>query len=325
MGLRFNRSIRLFPGVRLNLGLGGASLSVGAPGASVNIGKRGVYGNVGIPGTGLSYRQRLDGGAGSQGERAEITCSISLQGDDIVVEANDDRNVDDETRDAVLRKNSAAIRDMLQNEASQRNGEIEPSLRPSRTSDAPTASGKPIRQADETHAEWLGRVGAWRATNANNAEQRLIDALQSVDWGRETHIRCGLDGGEVHLDVDLPEIEDMPSHVWKLAPRGQPPGLRTSSLTAGETNRRYARMVAGIMRVAIDVCMEDVPGITRISAGGYTTRSAKDEYVVTAEVERSLWLTSVGESDDEMALSIMGAVMEMTSTGRLKIQRPLVA
>ncbi|MEG2314150.1 DUF4236 domain-containing protein [Brevundimonas sp.] len=60
MGFRFSRRIKLMPGVRLNLGLRGASLSAGPRGASVTIGKNGVYGNVGLPGSGLSYRTRLD-------------------------------------------------------------------------------------------------------------------------------------------------------------------------------------------------------------------------------------------------------------------------
>jgi hypothetical protein len=60
MGFRFSKRITLMPGVRLNLGLRGASLSAGPRGASVTIGKKGVYGNVGLPGSGLSYRTRLD-------------------------------------------------------------------------------------------------------------------------------------------------------------------------------------------------------------------------------------------------------------------------
>lgn len=49
------------PGLKLNLSKSGASLSAGVRGAHLNFGSRGVYGSVGIPGTGLSYRQRLDG------------------------------------------------------------------------------------------------------------------------------------------------------------------------------------------------------------------------------------------------------------------------
>lgn len=38
MGLRFRRSVRLAPGVRLNFSRSGTSLSLGVPGATLNIG-----------------------------------------------------------------------------------------------------------------------------------------------------------------------------------------------------------------------------------------------------------------------------------------------
>jgi hypothetical protein len=63
MGFRFRRSIRIAPGLRVNLGKRGVSLSAGVRGASVTVGQRGTYSNVGIPGTGLSYRQRIGGGS----------------------------------------------------------------------------------------------------------------------------------------------------------------------------------------------------------------------------------------------------------------------
>lgn len=48
------------PGVRLNVSKSGVSTSIGRKGASVTVGKRGLYGNVGVPGSGLSYRTKLD-------------------------------------------------------------------------------------------------------------------------------------------------------------------------------------------------------------------------------------------------------------------------
>lgn len=59
MGFRFRKSIRLLPGVRLNLSKTGFSTSIGGNGAIINVGKRGVRGTAGIPGTGLSYSQQL--------------------------------------------------------------------------------------------------------------------------------------------------------------------------------------------------------------------------------------------------------------------------
>ncbi|HEY7978341.1 MAG TPA: DUF4236 domain-containing protein [Rhizomicrobium sp.] len=66
MPWRFHRVISIIPGlVRLNLSKGGISGSVGPRGADVNIGKHGVTTNAGIPGTGLSYRQKLGVAHGS--------------------------------------------------------------------------------------------------------------------------------------------------------------------------------------------------------------------------------------------------------------------
>lgn len=55
MAWRFRQSLRLLPGVRLNIGKQSMSLSVGRPGATLNLSRRGVRGTVGLPGSGLSY------------------------------------------------------------------------------------------------------------------------------------------------------------------------------------------------------------------------------------------------------------------------------
>ena len=69
MSVRFRRSLRLLPGVRLNIGTRSMSVTVGRPGATVNFSNRGTYGNVGVPGTGISIRERLDA-PGPPGRRA---------------------------------------------------------------------------------------------------------------------------------------------------------------------------------------------------------------------------------------------------------------
>ncbi len=61
MGFRFRRTVKLLPGVRLNLSRSGVSTTVGVRGASVTVGKKGTYANVGLPGSGVSYRTRIDG------------------------------------------------------------------------------------------------------------------------------------------------------------------------------------------------------------------------------------------------------------------------
>ena len=56
-GLRFQRRIKIFPGVTLVLSKSGISFSLGGRGARVNVGSTGrKMLNLGIPGTGISYR-----------------------------------------------------------------------------------------------------------------------------------------------------------------------------------------------------------------------------------------------------------------------------
>ena len=64
MGFRFRKSIKLFPGVRINLSKTGISTSVGVPGATVNLRGDKTTTTVGLPGTGVSYRSTIGSTSG---------------------------------------------------------------------------------------------------------------------------------------------------------------------------------------------------------------------------------------------------------------------
>ena len=56
MGLRFRKSISIMPGVKLNFGKNGMSVSTGVPGFRKTFHSSGrVTTSIGIPGTGISY------------------------------------------------------------------------------------------------------------------------------------------------------------------------------------------------------------------------------------------------------------------------------
>jgi hypothetical protein len=55
MGFRFRKSLKLLPGLKLNISKTGPSLSTGPRGASVNLGRRGIRATLSLLGTGLSY------------------------------------------------------------------------------------------------------------------------------------------------------------------------------------------------------------------------------------------------------------------------------
>lgn len=61
MPVSFRKSKKVAPGLRVNVGKGGVSLSAGGKRAGVNVGKRGLTGRVSAPGTGLGYRTKARG------------------------------------------------------------------------------------------------------------------------------------------------------------------------------------------------------------------------------------------------------------------------
>lgn len=59
MGFRFRKSIKIAPGVRVNVGKKGSSVSIGGKGATVNFSKKGTKTTIGIPSTGVSYSKNI--------------------------------------------------------------------------------------------------------------------------------------------------------------------------------------------------------------------------------------------------------------------------
>lgn len=59
MPIRFRRTFKILPGIKLNVSKGGLSTTVGRKGLSLNIGKRGLRQTVGMPGTGISMTNAL--------------------------------------------------------------------------------------------------------------------------------------------------------------------------------------------------------------------------------------------------------------------------
>lgn len=60
MGISFRKSIKLLPGVKLNLSKSGPSISLGKSGMSFNVNSKGTGRvSVGLPGTGVSYRKEI--------------------------------------------------------------------------------------------------------------------------------------------------------------------------------------------------------------------------------------------------------------------------
>lgn len=129
MGLRFRKSVRLAPGLRMNFSMSGVSLTAGPRGASVGIGRRGTYLNAGIPGTGLYAHERIGGGSQRTSRPAEsstmaITVSVDDQG---VISFRDGRGnpLDEKFINAAKKQQGERIRELIQSKCDEINAQTQ--------------------------------------------------------------------------------------------------------------------------------------------------------------------------------------------------------
>ena len=78
MTLRFRRSVRVAPGVWLNLGMHGAGLSVGPRGLHVGLNRHGAYASAGVPGGGIYMMRTFRRGEGAHEVRGSLLMTIAL-------------------------------------------------------------------------------------------------------------------------------------------------------------------------------------------------------------------------------------------------------
>jgi Protein of unknown function (DUF4236) len=132
VSLRFRRSIKLAPGVRMNFSGSGISWTLGPRGASVGIGKRGTYLNSGIAGTGLYSRERLsESGSSSRPDvaaphriKVELTACISDSGD-IYFNDSEGKRVSEQVMNIAKKQKGDLIKKLIQIKCNEINGEIE--------------------------------------------------------------------------------------------------------------------------------------------------------------------------------------------------------
>lgn len=350
MGFRFSRRISIMPGVRINLGKRGASLSVGGRGASVTMGRNGVHGNVGLPGTGLSYRARLAGPARSttpastpRGEATSFPDQLiaTIEQDRVAFSTPDGAPIDASLHSAARRSMKGELRALLEQVATARNLELDQLGQlhhdiPLTVSKAAARSGKPEPGAYPSHQGYMEALMAWRAEGANEGpdpdavEMALLDNLAALEWPHETNIAIALRGRRLLLDVDLPEIEDMPAYRW--APNHVQFALSEKPLSQKDVAAIYLAHVCAIVSRLVGHSFAVSSYIDTVGVSGYTQRSATtgqldDDYVIVADITRVSWstidLACIDAIDPENLLRRLGARFDANARGVLKVQQPL--
>ena len=132
MAIRFRKSIKLAPGIRMNLSGSGVSWNLGPRGMSIGIGKRGTYLNAGLPGTGLSMRHALHSGgranASSQPRSpgvANVPLTVSVADDGTITFKDETGSpVSDNMIALAKRQQGDAIMGLIQQKCDQINEQV---------------------------------------------------------------------------------------------------------------------------------------------------------------------------------------------------------
>lgn len=391
MSLRFRKSFKLAPGVRLNVGSGGMSWSLGPRGASVSIGKRGAYFNASLPGTGLSSRTRLDGPPPTRRPRSApetITMSLSLElGDDGVLRYLDQNGIP--VSPAVItearKQHGDTIRRLLERKCEDINGDIAalgqlhwhtPAPRsPLPFAPAPFEATPPVppapvvlgfaerllpgrRQAAETEnarlqahyeqamsqhecdkaahaARNVQSRMAYSAAIAGNPEpmQLLLEhRLSEIVWPKETLVAVEVtdDGSALAIDVDLPEIEHMPTKRAMLGARSWDLSLRDAGDVA--TRKLYQGHIHALGFRIVGEAFAALPTVRTVVLSGYSQRldrasgHVNDEYLYSARITREQWsalnFLTLDQIDPVEAFTRFELRRTMTSTGVFKPVTP---
>ncbi len=322
MGFRFRKSIKIFPGLRVNLSKTGASLSVGGRGASVNIGPRGAYGNVGLPGTGLSYRERLDtptkkvSRRPSQAlpENAPETYRVEIENDEVVILTNNDDVVSGAIRKTLITQNYEAIRSRLEDIAQERNQKIEKALTPS-IANVRICGSKPVVEPGESVSSHMTRVGEWRALMANSAEQRLIECLESVEWGKEPEIVCEIIDGISLIEIDMPGIDVVPTARYQVVMSSNP-RLSIQGSSAVQKNKIYTQFICSTMLAVADAITISMPDMKTIKIEA-RDGEMRNQIVATLEVSRERWIPKEDGVNSVDRLLRIGGNISPKANGKL--------
>ena len=163
-------------------------------------------------------------------------------------------------------------------------------------------------------------------------ESFLEERLHEIVWPRETVVAIAIDdaGARVMLDVDLPEIEDMPTRLAAVPARGL--RLSVKELAPSRVQRLYAEHVHGILFRLVGEVFAALPRAQTVVASGYSQRrdpataQLRDEYLLSVRVARADWqandFSHLSAIDVTEALARYDLRREMLRSGQLKAITP---
>lgn len=177
---------------------------------------------------------------------------------------------------------------------------------------------------------------AYSAAIAGNPEpmQQLLEhRLGEIVWPKETLINLAVsdDGTALALDVDLPEIEHMPTMLATLGARSWDLSIREAGATI--TRKLYQQHVHSLGFRILGEAFVTLPTVRTIVLSGFSQRvdsatgRTNEDYLYSVRVERSQWtalnFSMLEQIDPAETLATFELRRNMTSTGIFKLIAPL--
>ncbi|MGL5334627.1 MAG: DUF4236 domain-containing protein [Enterovibrio sp.] len=160
-------------------------------------------------------------------------------------------------------------------------------------------------------------------TDAAFFEAILDETLQNTDWPRDTTISFEVipEQSLIKLDVDLPEIEDLPHTTFTLNRQGTE--IVEKEMTQKAIREAYARHVHGILLRIIGIALYALP-FERVNICGFTQRLSKatgnliDDYIIQCLADRStiqkMNFSCLDKVDPIEAISMFDPIRKMSTT-----------
>ncbi len=163
-------------------------------------------------------------------------------------------------------------------------------------------------------------------------EKFLEESFQDITWPRETAITFDINdrGATVLLDVDLPELEDMPTKLAAVPSRGLK--LSVKEMPAAKVQKLYSDHVHSLMFRLIGEVFAALPSAQRVTCSGYSQRRSQltgqlsDEYLLSVRATRADWqkidFKGLEAIDVAQALSMFELVRDQLKSGHFKAITP---
>ena len=258
MGIRFSKSVKLGNYLRLNFSKSGVSASIGKKGATVNIGSRGTFLNLspsllGIKGTGLSYRKKISGSKkdsfAEQIKNAKKPAPKPSEISQTKPQVNYDEVFEEYENNLEARIHLHKYTENIMNEA---------------------FFNEYAEKMESEAAKELYRLNM--DGDEDTIENFIGSFMNNLELPYDARVNYELEDHVLYVDLDLPEIENLPTDYPALS-GGK---LITKKKTSTQMKEEYAQTV---MSLGVFLCANFFnlsPYIETIVMSGFT--SEKQDY-----------------------------------------------